>query len=167
MTYRLATLDDLTELKKMYTAITKDLENHQINIWDDYYPNDFLGSDIDKNELYVLIDQGIIISAFALNDDGHDTDLIKWEAPKAKALYMYRFGVNINQKRRGIGKLMLDYAMKTAKSKDAKYLRLFAVDYNKPAINLYKQVGFTCMEGIFIEDIDGVIYEENGYEIKL
>ena len=117
--------------------------------------------------MYVLVDQDIIISALALNDDGHNIDLIKWENPKAKALYIYRFGVSINHKRQGIGKLMLDHAMETAKSKNAQYLRLFAVDYNKPAINLYNKLGFKCMEGIFIENIDDVIYEENGYEIKL
>ena len=42
MTFRLATLDDLEELKKMYTAITKDLEKHQINIWDEYTQMIFL-----------------------------------------------------------------------------------------------------------------------------
>lgn len=48
----------------------------------------------------------------------------------------------MNYLRKGIGELMLKNAMKLAKHMDAKYLRLFVVDVNKPTINLYLKNGF-------------------------
>ena len=52
--------------------------------------------------------------------------------------------------------------------KNAEYLRLFVVDFNRPAINLYEKFGFKRVEGIYKEVIDEALsFNEFGYEIKL
>nr|WP_246615500.1 hypothetical protein [Clostridium thailandense] len=51
--------------------------------------------------------------------------------------------------------------------KQAKYLRLFVVDINKPAINVYLKNGFKQVDGIYEEKIDdGLILREYGFEIE-
>ncbi|WP_376774592.1 GNAT family N-acetyltransferase [Clostridium thailandense] len=73
-------------------------------------------------------------------------------------MYLDCFGVNVNYSRQGIGSLML---------KQAKYLRLFVVDINKPAINVYLKNGFKQVDGIYEEKIDdGLILREYGFEIE-
>ena len=47
------------------------------------------------------------------------------------------------------------------------YLRLFVVDINKPAINLYIKNGFQKADGIYDEIIGGdIILHELGFEIE-
>lgn len=62
---------------------------------------------------------------------------------------------------------MLKHAMKLSKQRSAKYLRLFAVDINKPAINLYLKNGFNHVDGIYEERIDDFVLYEYGFEIEL
>lgn len=62
---------------------------------------------------------------------------------------------------------MLKSAMQLAKQKGAKYLRLFVVDINKPAINLYLKNGFNQVDGIYEERIDDFVLYEYGFEIEI
>ena len=68
----------------------------------------------------------------------------------------------------GIGSYMLEKAKETAKSLGAEYLRLFAVDINEPAIQLYIKNGFTRVNGVYDEVIDDdLILHEYGFEAAL
>ena len=69
--------------------------------------------------------------------------------------------------RQGIAGLMLKNAMELAKLKNAKYLRLFVVDINKPAINLYIKNGFKQVDGIYEEKIEDFVLYEYGFEIEI
>lgn len=62
---------------------------------------------------------------------------------------------------------MLKNAMELAKLKNAKYLRLFVVDINKPAINLYLKNGFKQVDGIYEERIEDFVLYEYGFEIEI
>ena len=60
---------------------------------------------------------------------------------------------------------MLNEAIAIARYKGAKYLRLFVVDINQPAINLYIKNGFKRAEGIYDEIIDhNLTLHEYGFE---
>ncbi len=55
-----------------------------------------------------------------------------------------------------------------ATEKNAEYLRLFVIDFNIPAINLYEKFGFKQVKGVYKEVIDETLsFDEFGYEIKL
>lgn len=83
-------------------------------------------------------------------------------------MYLDRLGVNINYSRKGIGSLMLKKAKETAKNLGAEYLRLFVVDINEPAIQLYIKNGFTRVTGVYDEVIDDdLILYEYGFEVAL
>ena len=63
---------------------------------------------------------------------------------------------------------MLAKAKETARTLGAKYLRLFVVDINIPAIQLYSKNEFTRVKGIYDERIDSdYILHQYGYEIQL
>jgi ribosomal protein S18 acetylase RimI-like enzyme len=63
---------------------------------------------------------------------------------------------------------MLEKAKQVVSNLGAKYLRLFVVDINKPAINFYQKKGFKRVDGRYIEVFgDGFKLREYGYEIKL
>jgi ribosomal protein S18 acetylase RimI-like enzyme len=168
MNFRLAVRQDLPRLKAVYKDIIQNMNNNQIEIWDDIYPCEFFEEDIKNNQLYVLDDGMEIVSAFVLCSTHSGENSVDWKDNVGKALYIDRLGVNVNYSRKGIGSFMLARARETAKVLGAEYLRLFVVDINEPAICLYTKNGFTKATGVYDEVIDDdLVLHEYGYEILL
>jgi len=141
------------------------MNSNQIQIWDDIYPCSFFDEDIRNNRLYILFDHDEIISAFVLCNTNEGEKSVEWKDNQHKALYLERFGVNVNYLRKGTGNLMLKKAKETAKKLGAKYLRLFVADINKPAIHLYLNNGFIRVNGVYDEVIDhDFVLHEYGFE---
>lgn len=168
MKFRLSTLSDLPQLKRVYRDIVQDMNAKDIRIWDDIYPCEFLEEDIRKNQLYVLTDKDEIVSAFALTKTNFGESSVEWTNESSKVYYLDRLGVNKEYSNKGIGSYMLDKAKNVSKSLGAEYLRLFVVDVNEPTIRLYLKNGFEKVDGIYEEKFDdGFILCEFGYEIKI
>ncbi len=137
MDFRQAVMQDLPALKDMYKQIIKDMNEQNIQIGDDIYPCEFFEEDIKNNQLYTLLNNEEIVSAFVLSNTNLGETAVEWNDKNAKAVYIDRLGVNVKYSRKGIGSLMLDKAKEIAKTLDAEYLRLFVIDINLPAIQLY------------------------------
>lgn len=168
MYLRQAAMEDLPQLKAVYKEIIEKMNEDNVQIWDDIYPCEFFKDDIENDQLYVLDDNGKIASAFALCDSNSGEGSVEWEVNDAKAYYIDRFGVNVHYLRKGIGGTMLREAAALAREKGAEYLRLFVVDINEPAINLYLKNGFKRGNGIYEERIDeDYVLREIGFEMKV
>ncbi|MBQ9991628.1 MAG: GNAT family N-acetyltransferase [Lachnospiraceae bacterium] len=168
MKIRLAEQQDLQKLKMVYKGIIENMNRNQIGIWDDIYPCDFFEKDIKNRCLYILEECEQIVGAFALSDSHSGEKAVEWRNQKAKALYLDRFGVAVDHLKKGMGSFMLTGAKKIARSKGVDWLRLFVVEINQPAINLYTKNGFKKAEGVYEEKIDeDLILYEYGYEIEL
>lgn len=169
MNLRLANINDLSKLKAVYGNIIDNMIRNNMPIWDEIYPCEFFRNDIENNRLYLLTEENDdIVAAFALCESNAGESYVKWENVHDKALYLDRFGVNVDYSKRGIGSMMLKHAITLTKQKHAKYLRLFVVDINKPAINLYLKNGFRQVDGIYEERIDDdLILHEYGFEIEV
>ncbi len=168
MDFRLAVLEDLPQLKSMYKDIIRNMDDNQIQIWDNTYPCEFLEEDITRKRLYLLLNNGEIASAFALCGNSSGENEVEWQNAQGTALYLDRLGVNVNYLHAGIGSMAVKKASETAQKLGAVYLRLFVVDINKPAINLYIKNGFVRAAGVYNEVFDdGFVLHEYGYEMKL
>lgn len=166
MNLRLATENDLPQLKAVYNKITDNLNKNNICIWNESYPNDVFIEDIESEYLYILEDGGIIVSAFALVETDAGEDDMTWEKQNAKVLYLNRLGVNVDYLRQGIGEMMLKQSICIAGEKGAEYVRLFVVDFNTPAIELYEKCGFKKARGLYTKIIDDLVLTEYAYEIR-
>ena len=143
------------------------MDEDNIQIWDEIYPCEFFADDIKNKCLYVLENDNEIVSAFALCVENAGADCVEWESDNCEVSYIDRLGVNVDYLRQGVGSLTLKKAITLVKEKGAKYLRLFVVDVNQPAINLYTKNGFKRVKGIYDEIIDDeLILHEYGFEIS-
>lgn len=168
MDLRLATTRDLTKIKEMYLRLIRKMKENGIDIWDDSYPCEFFADDIAGNNLYVLSNRGRIVGAFALCGSHAGESHVTWKTGSAKAIYLDRLGVDADSLKQGIGTALLNEAVKIAKEKSAETLRLFAVDKNTPAINLYQKFGFIKAKGIYTEIIEQALsFQEYGFEKEL
>lgn len=167
MDVRKAAAKDLPYFKEMYREIVGEMKSQGIDIWDEVYPSEFLGEDIEKERLYLLTEGEETVAAFALCEESGGENAVAWEDGGASALYLYRLGVSPKFLRRGIGSAALEKAVRIAGEKGAKYLRLFVVDSNEPAVNLYLKNGFRRVEGVYEDKIvPGFTLREHGFEIK-
>ncbi len=165
MTFRKAAAEDLPELYAAFNLIAENLNGRGIHIWDEVYPNCAFLEDVQNERLYVLEDEGAVISAFALMDEDSDRDSVQWENQQASACYLYRMGMIPSYYGKGIGTFMLKEAARLTKEKGREYLRLFVADCNPPAIRFYEKNGYKKADGILQKIELGFLLL--GYEIKV
>ncbi len=167
MEFRAAVLADLPRIRQMYRRIVADMDQKGIGIWNEYYPFAYFEEDIQKGELFLLLEGEQLCGAFVLTGQADGQSAVEWADPAAKALYLDRLGIDPGCSGQGIGGQALVFAMDLAREKGAAWLRLFVVDRNRPARRLYRKTGFSQVPGVFEEDGGGCILHEYGYEIRL
>ena len=168
MEFRLATLEDLPQIKAVYTEIIEDMREKRMEIWDDVYPCACFEEDIGRGRMHVLVDNGIIAAGFVLNDGHPGSASIGWTMADGKALYLDRLGVNVKYVRKGMGSAALKRAEQIARVLGAQSVRLFVVDFNVPAIRLYEKNGYARAAGMYDNVVDEtLVLPEYGYEKRV
>jgi hypothetical protein len=79
MDFRLAVMQDLPRLKAVYKDIIQNMNDNQIEIWDDIYPCEFFEEDIKNKQLYVLYDKTELVSAFVLCSTNSGEKSVNWK----------------------------------------------------------------------------------------
>lgn len=170
MDFRLAKMSDLAQLKSVFKKIIEKMNAENGRIWDDTYPCEWFEGDIKKRQLYILTENNVILSAFALWELAPDDERneLRWESGPAKAMYFGRFGVNVDCRKSGIGSVMIKNAISIAREKGAECLRVFVAVNNKPAQSFYLKNGFEKTGVIYNEALDtDFVLRQFGFEIDL
>ena len=155
---RRAEPSDLPAVKEMYAALVARMDREGWSVWDETYPRDFVGKDIEQGQLYLLLEGDRLAGAFALPAHDNGEGDVPWEDPSAPARYLYRFGIAVEYGGRGLGRLALERIGELARGLGA----------NEPAIALYRKAGFSQLPGTFGEMVlDGKRLFEYALEKKL
>ena len=166
MIFRLATPQDLPQLKDMYRRIMAYLDEINMQIWDEYYPCELLDGDVEKQRLYIMAQEDTPVAAFALCLSSAGENHVVWENSDASALYLERLGVDTLHMRNGLASQMLQKAVEVTRERGREYLRLFAAANNPPSLALYRKNGFQQAGGTYNEVIDeNWTLSEYGFEI--
>lgn len=164
----LAKEKDLDEVKEMFLKIVKNMNSNGLNIWNDYYPIEVFEEDIRNKNLYLLKDHDSLLGAFVMYEHKDLEADVCWKDIHSKAYLLNRLGVNVSYLRQGIGEKLIFEAIKLAKKKKAKFLRLLVVKENIPAIKLYEKCKFKKLDCVHEEIIrDDYSLFEYAYEIEL
>lgn len=169
MKIRLATKNDLPNLKIMFSKIVKKMESENIFIWNEFYPFEEFENDIENKNLYLVRDKEKIISAFCLCTEIEGSENFQWSQNYAHSLYLCKFGVNVEFQNKGFGSSIISEIFVLAKNMGAEYLRLKVVDSNIPALKFYQKNNFLQVFGKFEEFIESknLSLTEYGFEKKL
>lgn len=169
MEFRLAEIYDLEKINRLFDEVIFDMYEQGIKIWHKIYPYCEFENDINNKNLYVVTHNENIVATFCLFETSESEMKFEWEEKNSNAFYLSRLAVDVNYRNCGYGKLALNFAMKLAKSKNAKFIRLYVAKVNTPAINFYIKNGFKKVVGQtseYAEILDTYIIED-GYEIKV
>ena len=141
---RKAELNDLEEITALFkNAVEKMITNH-IFQWDEIYPTrqDF-EEDIRLEQMYLMTDQGKILSVFVINqqcDEQYQTG--KWAYDESGAVVIHRFCVNPYCQNKGIGKKTIVCAEEMLSKRGFTSIRLDAFPPNFIALRLYASLGY-------------------------
>ena len=100
---------------------------------------------ISEENMYIAKYKDKIVGAVILNHEPESAyDSVKWKSDDNydEILVIHTLVVNPNYLRLGIGKKIMDFAYKHAKSLKVKSIRLDVYEKNEPAIKLYEKCGY-------------------------
>ena len=156
----LATEDDIEEFHKIIISRCKWFEEKNINQWKvTSYPIRYNINYFKEqmNNLYIIKNNNEVLGGFLLKDN----DEKYWsDSNNVKAYYIHHLATKIGIK--GLGKLLISFAINKSKQDKKDYLRLDCVALNKKLNEYYRQLGFVYSGKIQIKN-----WCENLWQIKL
>ena len=147
----LAEINDLNDIMKMIHDCANDLIGKNIFQWNEKYPSrDIFLSDIEKKNLFILKNNSGIIGCIALS---HEKDIeynnVKWLTKDDKNLYVHRLAVDPKFQKKGIGKLLMDFAEDYARNNKFISVRLDTFSKNERNNRFYKSRKYTKLDDVY------------------
>jgi len=147
----LAEINDINDIMKMIHDCANDLIDKNIFQWNEKYPSrDIFLSDIEKKNLFILKNNSGIIGCIALS---HEKDIeytdVKWLTKDDKNLYLHRLAVDPKFQKKGIGKLLMDFAEDFARDNKFKSVRLDTFSKNERNNRFYRSRKYTKLDDVY------------------
>lgn len=144
MQYRPGRKEDLDEISRLIGRAIEYMEKQGIHQWDELYPGrDIFLDDIEKNTLYVTVEEDKIIAVYVINqecdEEYHDCE---WKNPDESACVIHRLCVSPDFQNRGIGSRILAHIEDQARSMGFQSIRLDVFSENPYALRLYEKNGY-------------------------
>lgn len=146
--YRLARLEDLSEIMIMVKNCIITMERNNIFQWDELYPtSEDFAEDMNNDSLYVGLYEGKIAVVFALNQQSDEEYKSgKWLYPNREYYILHRLCVNCFFQNKGVGKQTMQFIEKKLKAQNIQAVRLDVFSQNPYALSLYSHMGY-CKVG--------------------
>ncbi len=143
MKIRRANSQDLNAIMNLIRSCTNHMEAQKIHQWDEIYPDEgTIKSDIDKQQLYLLEDDGHICGIIAINEvQEPEYKNVNWKFP-GKTLVVHRLAIEPSYQRKGLAKMLMQFAHKVAIEQQYETIRLDAFIHNPASVALYERLGY-------------------------
>jgi len=150
--YRLATIQDIKKIEKLFESCVSEMRNNGIEQWDEIYPakGDFY-EDILEYGMYVGCLKEEIVAAYTINqefDEAYFGQEIDWKIPFEDSLTIHRLCVSPKMQGKGIGKRTLEDAELRIKGMGYRCVKLDAFSLNPIALSIYSKKGYKRMGSV-------------------
>lgn len=145
---------DIDELEKLYDALNDYLACHtNFPGWiKGVYPVRKTAEDgIEEGTLFVARSGGRIAGTVILRHEpeaGYSQADWHIQLEEAEIFVVYTFAVHPQYRGKGVGKALLEFAVRYSVEQKAKAIRLDVYEHNTPAIGLYKKCGFQYVDTV-------------------
>ena len=130
---------DLQEIYSMFSAAIEEMNKHNINQWDELYPDkNIIQEDIEKGQLYVGRIGSEIVCTYVLNSDCDEQyNNGNWKYKDSAYSVIHRLCVNPKFQNQDIGRLTLKHIEEILKNKGVETIRLDVFSLNPFALKMY------------------------------
>jgi len=109
---RKAKHEDIPLIMKMTKACAQFMQSQDIYQWNEHYPSqEAFESDIKRNELWVLIEESILVGSIVIStfmDEEYQP--IDWLTQSKNNYYIHRLAVHPDYQKKGFAKKMMNFA---------------------------------------------------------
>lgn len=142
--FRKAVQTDLQKVWKVFTGAILHMDEQGILQWDEIYPNkDLILDDIKNQQMYLAIENGVLISAVVLNEyQDEEYAALSWRYTGEKTAVIHRLCVSPAQQGKGWGKRTVQLAEQKLTELGYTCVRLDAFSQNPFALHLYESLGY-------------------------
>ncbi|WP_159302482.1 GNAT family N-acetyltransferase [Maribacter litoralis] len=146
-----AKISQIPEILTMTNACRIAMEANGIYQWTTEYPSQkAFEKDIDRNELYVLLEDNAIIGCIVVSllmDDEYKN--VAWLTPNGINYYIHRLAVHPKYQGKGCARRLMDFGENFARENNALSVRLDTFSQNKRNQKFYEQRGYAKLGDIF------------------
>lgn len=142
-TIRQATSADFDALVHLYRTCGKAMWNQGYDNWGDFYPPvETIQQDLRQQTLFVLKEQGTLLGAIALDFVQPAVyQSVTWQY-HGKILAVHRLVVALHHQKRGLGKVLMNFAEAHAQALGCDAIRFDAYSINQPLLKFYQNLGY-------------------------
>lgn len=148
---RKATKEDIHGILQITKACAVHMIKNNIYQWNEFYPNEnaFL-KDIERNELYVLENQNLLIGSITISKFMDEEYLpVSWLTPNENNMYIHRLAVLPEQQSHGYAQKMMTFAESQALKNKNPSVRLDTFSKNQRNQKFYELRGYKRLGDIF------------------
>lgn len=147
----LATQNELDRVKEIAEACAKNMIENNIFQWNDKYPSrEIFKEDIKNKSLYISKINHEVVGCIMLSSFKDDVyKSVNWITPDEYNLYIHRLAVHPDFQKKGVGRILMDFAEKYAREKKFISVRLDTFSMNKRNLKFYELRGYERLQGIY------------------
>ena len=151
-----ATENDKAEILSLYKA---QIGRENCPWTEDYPSSESIDFDLKRDALFVLKTDGKIKAAISLEEDEDVDNLSCWDKTLAPEGEVARVAVLPEAQNKGLGKIMMQYAMDELKRRGYKGIHILVNKHNIKAIRCYEVFGFNTVGECHMYEQDFLCYE--------
>lgn len=141
-------INDILDITKACAAFMIEKGIHQ---WNELYPSrKAFESDLKRNELFVKIEDGILIGAIVISEFMDKEYIpVKWLTENKKNAYIHRLCIHPDHQGKGHAQQLMDFAEDFAKQNDFLSVRLDTFSQNTRNQRFYEARGYQRLGDVF------------------
>ena len=149
--YRKANIEDLGNIITLRNEVKAEIENAEIDMWQDDYPNqELLRKDIIDGYARIILSDDEITGYMALIPTDIDYEGNFYQSHNL--LSFSRIMTDPAYRKRGLAKFLISKAIEEAKCNDYEGMAITVDEVNNRAVNLYRSFGFVKVGNIDIPE---------------
>ena len=139
-----ATADNILEVMYLLQHCIEDFNNNSVYQWNTSYPDYFkLLREVEENTLYIIKTKGVCIGTITISEHQEPAfEQVEWKNTNNKYLVIKRIAVFPTWQKKGIGRMLIEFAENFAKENGYKSIRLDVASSSAHLIKLYESIGF-------------------------
>jgi GNAT superfamily N-acetyltransferase len=143
--------EDFDKIFELVSDIIKDMEIRGNPQWDENYPTkEILYKDIEEGTLFIMEERNKSIALCALTENEEPQYLgINWMDKNGKALEIHRIAVHPHWQKKGIARILFEFAEEHAQNNGYSSMRLDTYCKNSRMIKIIEQRGYKRSGEIF------------------
>ena len=147
ISYEKGKMSELEDIVKIFKNAAEEMLHHQINQWNEVYPNEaILKADIENEELFVGKINNEIAVVYVLNqlcDEQYSNG--KWTEDQGSFKVVHRLCVNPTYQNRGVGRQTMTYIEEELIKEGKRAIRLDVFSKNPFALKMYGALGYNVV----------------------